>query len=92
VIKGVVDKFLTQLQAQLDDKKVHLLVDESARGWLAEHGYDESMGARPMARLIQEEIKKPLAEEVLFGSLCKRGGKARVSVNEDKLVFDFEAA
>ncbi|WP_421862881.1 ATP-dependent Clp protease ATP-binding subunit ClpA [Motiliproteus sp.] len=91
VIKGVVDKFLIQLQAQLDDKKVHLIVDEAARGWLAEHGYDEKMGARPMARLIQEEIKKPLAEQVLFGDLTE-GGEVRVSVEAEKLSFSYEAA
>ena len=91
VIKGVVDKFLIQLQAQLDDKKVHLLVDEPARDWLAEHGYDEKMGARPMARLIQEEIKKPLAEQVLFGELSE-GGEVQVSVKADRLSFSFEAA
>ena len=91
VIKGVVDKFLIQLQAQLDDKRVHLLVDAAARDWLAVHGYDEKMGARPMARLIQEEIKKPLAEQVLFGDLVE-GGEVRVSVVADKLSFVYEAA
>ncbi len=91
VIKGVVDKFLVQLQAQLDDKQVHLLVDEAARNWLSEHGYDEKMGARPMARLIQEEIKKPLAEQVLFGALMA-GGEVRVSVEADRLSFNYEAA
>ncbi|MEH6649780.1 MAG: ATP-dependent Clp protease ATP-binding subunit ClpA [Motiliproteus sp.] len=91
VITGVVDKFLVQLQVQLDDKQVHLLVDEDARNWLAVHGYDEKMGARPMARLIQEEIKKPLAEQVLFGELSD-GGEVRVSVEADSLSFDYEAA
>ncbi len=91
VIKGVVDKFLIQLQAQLDDKQVHMLVDETARDWLAIHGYDEKMGARPMARLIQEEIKKPLAEQVLFGELAE-GGEVRVSVEAEKLCFNYEAA
>ncbi len=83
VIKTVVDKFLIQLQAQLDDKKVALEVDEDARLWLVEHGYDEKMGARPMARLIQEKLKKPLAEEVLFGKLSTAGGLVRVSVSSE---------
>ena len=92
VIKTVVDKFLTQLQAQLDDKKVTLEVDEAARQWLAEHGYDEKMGARPMARLIQEKLKKPLAEEVLFGSLSAGGGRVIVGVRDDELTIQSEAA
>lgn len=90
VLKGVVDKFLIQLQVQLDDKKVHLLVDAAARDWLVVRGYDEKMGARPMARLIQEEIKRPLAEQVLFGELVE-GGEVRVSVEDDKLSFVYEA-
>ncbi|WP_461520740.1 ATP-dependent Clp protease ATP-binding subunit ClpA [Porticoccus sp.] len=90
VIHTVVDKFLCQLQQQLDEKRVQLEVDDNAKEWLAEHGYDEKMGARPMARLIQEKIKKPLAEEVLFGSLAG-GGVARVSVSDDgELVIESE--
>ncbi len=85
-IKTVVDKFLTELQAQLDDKKVHLEVDEAARDWLAEHGYDEKMGARPMARLIQDKIKKPLAEAVLFGELAKSGGEVLVTLENGEIV------
>ena len=86
VIKTVVDKFLVQLQSQLDDKKVFLQVDDSARLWLAENGYDGKMGARPMDRLIQEKIKKPLAEEVLFGSLAEKGGTVLVSVEDNDLI------
>ncbi|MGK2914060.1 MAG: ATP-dependent Clp protease ATP-binding subunit ClpA [Porticoccaceae bacterium] len=86
IIKTVVDKFLTELQAQLDDKKVHIHVDEAARDWLAVQGYDEKMGARPMARLIQEKIKKPLAEQVLFGDLAD-GGSVEVSLEGDELVL-----
>ena len=82
VVDSVVDKFLVELQAQLDDKKVLLEVDEDARLWLAERGYDRLMGARPMQRLIQEELKKPLAEKILFGELAENGGTVRVHVGE----------
>ncbi|MFP5414180.1 MAG: ATP-dependent Clp protease ATP-binding subunit ClpA [Gammaproteobacteria bacterium] len=92
VIKTVVDKFLVQLQAQLDDKKVHIDVDDAAREWLAEHGYDEKMGARPMARLIQEKLKKPLAEAVLFGPLAKVGGSVIVTLADDELKLEIVAA
>ena len=88
VIKTVVDKFLVQLQVQLDDKKVFLEVDNKARSWLAKNGYDSKMGARPMDRLIQEHIKKPLAEEVLFGMLAKNGGLAKVTVAGNKLSIE----
>ncbi len=81
VILTVVDKFLTELQAQLDEKRVTLDVDEDARLWLVEKGYDIHMGARPMERVIQEHIKKPLAELVLFGSLARSGGIAKVRLN-----------
>jgi ATP-dependent Clp protease ATP-binding subunit ClpA len=70
-----------QLEAQLADRGVTFELDEKATAWLAERGYDERMGARPLARLIQEEIKKPLAEEVLFGKLQK-GGVVKVTVEE----------
>ena len=83
VIENVVDKFLTELQAQLDDKKVLLDVDQSARTWLAEQGYDRLMGARPMQRLIQEQLKKPLAEMILFGELADHGGNVTVSVKKE---------
>ncbi|MCB1616001.1 MAG: AAA family ATPase, partial [Pseudomonadales bacterium] len=89
VITTVVDKFLVELQAQLDDKKVVLHVEDAAREWLAEKGYDQKMGARPMARLIQETIKKPLAEKVLFGDLAQ-GGVVDVVVSGDKLVLQVE--
>jgi ATP-dependent Clp protease ATP-binding subunit ClpA len=86
-IAKVVDKFIFELEGQLQEKHVSLIVEPEARVWLAEHGYDPSMGARPMARLIQEEIKKPLAEELLFGRLVG-GGTVRVDVAEGKLQFD----
>ncbi len=92
VIMTVVDKFLTELQLQLDEKRVLLNVDERARRWLVERGYDVTMGARPMARVIQENIKKPLAEMVLFGDLSSNGGTAHVSYDEatDSLVVEAE--
>ena len=83
IVKGVVDKFLTELQAQLDEKRVVLNVDDDARNWLAEHGYDEQMGARPMQRLIQEKIKKPLAEMILFGDLAEGGGEVDIQIGDD---------
>ncbi|OUR92487.1 ATP-dependent Clp protease ATP-binding subunit ClpA [Gammaproteobacteria bacterium 42_54_T18] len=92
VIKGVVDKFLTELQAQLDDKKVQLDVDDAAREWFAKKGYDKSMGARPMNRLIQDMLKRPLAEKILFGELAETGGVVHVSTSEDELEFDVEPA
>jgi ATP-dependent Clp protease ATP-binding subunit ClpA len=86
VILTVVDKFLVELQGQLDDKKVTLEVDDDARRWLVEKGYDKNMGARPLARVIQEHIKKPLAEKVLFGQLSKDGGVVHVTVTDGELV------
>ncbi len=92
VILTVVDKFLTELQGQLDEKRVTLDVDEDARLWLVEKGYDRHMGARPMERIIQEHIKKPLAEMVLFGDLARSGGIARVRLDKaaDKLEVTVE--
>jgi ATP-dependent Clp protease ATP-binding subunit ClpA len=89
IITSVVDKFLFELEGQLDEKKVSIIVEPEAKKWLAEHGYDEKMGARPMARLIQEKIKKPLAEELLFGKLA-HGGQVRVGVADGELLFDIE--
>ncbi|MDR2216201.1 MAG: ATP-dependent Clp protease ATP-binding subunit ClpA [Nevskiaceae bacterium] len=81
-IERVVEKLLVEVETQLEKKGVHLLVDDGARAWLVEHGYDPKMGARPMARLIQEQIKRPLAEELLFGKLVG-GGEVRVGVTTD---------
>jgi ATP-dependent Clp protease ATP-binding subunit ClpA len=83
IIAKVVEKFVLQLEAQLDDRDVTIELSEDAAKWLIEHGYDEQMGARPMARLIQETIKKPLADEVLFGKL-KAGGHVRVILIKDE--------
>ena len=88
-ITHVVDKFLVELETQLDQKKVTMEVDQKARAWLAEHGYDVIMGARPMSRLIQDKIKKPLAEELLFGSLAN-GGHVEVTVRDDDLAVELE--
>lgn len=83
----VVDKFIMELDEQLSQKGVTLIVEKSAREWLMEHGYDRMMGARPMERLIQEHIKKPLAEELLFGKLAN-GGRVTLCMRNGKLHFD----
>ena len=88
VILQVVDKFIIELQAQLDVKGVSLEVSSDARAYMAEKGYDKSMGARPMARLIKNELKKELANELLFGELNK-GGNVKVNLKNDKLVFEY---
>ncbi len=90
-IANVVDKFIIELEAQLEEKNVVIDVDESAREWLAMNGYDPAMGARPMARTVQDHVKKPLAEELLFGRLVK-GGRVKLVVKEDALVFVIESA
>ncbi|MGQ0699361.1 MAG: ATP-dependent Clp protease ATP-binding subunit ClpA [Panacagrimonas sp.] len=89
-IARVVDKFLLQLEEQLASKGVVLEIDDSAREWIATRGYDPKMGARPMARVIQENLKRPLAEELLFGKLA-HGGRVHVDVKDDKLDFELEA-
>lgn len=91
VIGSVVDKFIFELETQLAEKKVDLEVNRDARAWLTEHGYDVQMGARPMARLIKDKIKKPLAEHLLFGDLAN-GGKVSIRVEGDELAFDIESA
>lgn len=93
VIHQVVDKFIVELQVQLDQKGVSLEVSQEARDWLAEKGYDRAMGARPMARVIQDNLKKPLANELLFGSLVD-GGQVIVTLNKEKneLEYGFHSA
>ncbi len=88
-ILSVVDKFLFELEQQLEEKHVSMTVDAGVRDWMAEKGYDPQMGARPMARVIQEHIKKPLAEELLFGRLS-HGGRVRISMVDTELAFDIE--
>ena len=90
VIRTVVDKFMVEIQAQLDNKKVVLEVDDEALEWLAEKGYDKTMGARPMQRLIQTRIKKELAEDILFGRLSNNGGVVQISVKDGELVLEIE--
>ena len=90
IIEHVVDKFIVELQTQLDSKKVHIEIDDEARAWLAKEGYDEKMGARPMARLIHDKLKKPLAEAILFGELEAKGGQVLISVKENELSLTIE--
>ena len=89
VILQVVDKFVLQLEAQLLDRNVHIELTPEAANWLAEKGYDDKMGARPLGRVIQEHIKKPLAEELLFGKLTK-GGVVKVTLKDDQIALEVE--
>ncbi len=88
VVRKVVEKFVLQLEAQLSERQVNIEISNEAADWLAEKGYDQQMGARPLARVIQEHIKKPLAEELLFGKLAK-GGTVRILKKDDGLAFDY---
>src|SRR5690606_33359887 len=90
-VSRVVDKFILQLELQLAEQNVHIQFDGDARQWLGKRGYDRLYGARPMARLIQEKVKQPLAEELLFGKL-NQGGEVQVSVKDDKLAFELTPA
>ncbi len=91
VVHRVVDKFIMELEGQLADRNVTIELDEEARAWIADKGYDPKFGARPLARVIQENIKKPLAEELLFGELAK-GGNVRVVLEDGKLSFSFTSS
>lgn len=91
IVARVVDKFILQLELQLAEQNVHIQFDSDARGWLADKGYDKLYGARPMARLIQEKIKQPLAEELLFGKLSE-GGEVQVSIKDGKPAFEMTPA
>jgi ATP-dependent Clp protease ATP-binding subunit ClpA len=90
-VSRVVDKFILQLELQLAEQNVHIQFDSDARQWLGKRGYDKLYGARPMARLLQEKVKQPLAEELLFGKLA-HGGEVHVSVKEEKLAFELTPA
>jgi ATP-dependent Clp protease ATP-binding subunit ClpA len=89
IIRQVVQKFIMQLEAQLADRHVTIETDDEAADWLAKNGFDELYGARPLGRVIQENIKKPLADEILFGRLVK-GGHVRVVLKDGKLGFEIE--
>jgi ATP-dependent Clp protease ATP-binding subunit ClpA len=89
VVAQVVNKFIYELEAQLADRNVTIDIDEAARLWLAEKGYDPKMGARPMARVVQEHIKRPLADELLFGRLAG-GGHVEVRLDGDHLALEIE--
>jgi ATP-dependent Clp protease ATP-binding subunit ClpA len=89
VIERVVDKFIMELDLQLNERKVFLHLSRNARRWLAKRGYDPVFGARPMARLIQNEIKRVLADEMLFGRL-QNGGTVEIEEGEEKLVFTYK--
>ena len=89
IILQIVDKFICDLQVQLDKKQVSMELTSAARQWLADKGYDHAMGARPMARVIQEQLKKPLANEILFGRLL-HGGDVRVDLQNDQLSFAYQ--
>ncbi|MEP6344328.1 MAG: AAA family ATPase, partial [Parasphingorhabdus sp.] len=91
VVARVVEKFILELEMQLADQNVHITLDEDALAWLTERGYDKLYGARPMGRLIQEKIKQPLAEELLFGKL-KNGGEVKVHLKDNALTFEVTAA
>ena len=84
VILKVVDKFIMELENQLADRNVQLEINSEARDWLAKHGFDPAMGARPMKRVIQEQIKRPLADALLFGELGEQGGTLTIELNEDE--------
>jgi ATP-dependent Clp protease ATP-binding subunit ClpA len=89
VIAMVVDKFIIQLEAQLSDRNVSIELDDKSRSWLVEKGYDKHFGARPLSRVIQENIKTPLADELLFGKLM-RGGLVKITIKDDKPAFDIQ--
>ncbi|WP_297810022.1 ATP-dependent Clp protease ATP-binding subunit ClpA [uncultured Methylophaga sp.] len=91
-ILRVADKAVLELEMLLQDKNVTIEIDNAARQWLADHGYDLLMGARPMSRLVQEKIKRPLADELLFGKLSQRGGHVRVTLQDDELHLEMENA
>lgn len=91
VVARVVDKFILQLELQLADRNVHIELDDEARKWLTVRGYDRLYGARPMGRLVQEKIKQPLAEELLFGKLVN-GGEVKVRMKDDQPTFEITAA
>ena len=91
VVRKVVDKFIMQLEAQLADRQVEIMLDDAAKDWLAERGYDAAYGARPLGRVVQEHIKKPLADQLLFGDLSN-GGTVQITVGDDGLKLEVVAS
>ena len=88
VVLSIVDKFIIEFEAQLEDKGVSLSINDNAKAYLANAGYDEVYGARELSRVIQEKVKKPMAEELIFGSLSK-GGQVEISIKDEKIYFTF---
>ena len=91
VVGKVVEKFIMQLEEQLADRRVTITLSKAAHNWLAKNGFDHNFGARPLGRLIQEKIKQPLSEELLFGKLSK-GGSVTIGEKNGELTFLFESA
>ena len=90
-IGHVIDKFIIELEQQLEDKHISISLDDDAKAWLAEHGYDPKMGARPMARLIQKHIKQPLSEQILFGELAEHGGHVQITLRDGEPALNISA-
>jgi ATP-dependent Clp protease ATP-binding subunit ClpA len=88
-METIVEKFILQLEAQLAERKVAFTLEPEAREWLARKGFDPIYGARPLARVIQQEVRNPLTDEILFGRL-ENGGNVRISLVDDKLTFAFD--
>ena len=91
VMETIVEKFILQLEAQLAERRVAFVLEPAARAWLARKGYDPIFGARPLARVVQTEVRDPLTDEILFGRL-ERGGTVRIGLEDDKLAFSYEPA
>jgi ATP-dependent Clp protease ATP-binding subunit ClpA len=91
IVARVVDKFILQLELQLADRNVHISLDDESKAWLTARGYDKLYGARPMGRLVQEKIKQPLAEELLFGKLV-HGGEVKVRIKDNAPSFEIIGA
>ena len=88
IVLSIVDKFIIEVEAQLDDKGVTLSIDQSTKKYLANKGFDEIFGARELSRIIQDEIKKPIAEELIFGKIAK-GGHISITIKDKKIEFKF---
>jgi ATP-dependent Clp protease ATP-binding subunit ClpA len=91
VMESIVEKFILQLEAQLTERRIAFALEPAARAWLARKGYDPIYGARPLARVIQTDVRDPLTDEILFGKL-ENGGTVRIALQEDRLTFAIEPA